>query len=859
MEARLDHSAIQRLPIQHSAIQHSALFFMVCALASCSALWGQSNADADFDAFTAERYALVIGNKDYPAEEQQLVNPHNDAKDMKKALTRLGFEIELLLDVDKSEINAAVAQFRRKLPANSIALFYYAGHGIQNENDDFIVPVDAYSGSDEEDHVPLASVLDELKKAASAVNIVILDTCRLRNPYGAGPATRRARKTLKRAITRGFEPTQWPEAGTIVAYAASPGGAARDDGGRNGVFTGALLREIGKVDLDIESIFKNARKTVHRESKGRQIPLVETTLINDVVLYQSPAKCVDLLKADNGTAIRSDLTLGRVHFENRTMEPVLIWEDPKNKDQPYQFRHCSAEGTASNISVSAADMELFSDSLVAYFDEKRIDSLITHRELPGGLGYQPSGLADFDFNGIGSMLEARRLGEGHVEIMGTDRLRIIPRDEATQESRKVPVLLVASRASLAEVDLSIWDEAWGEKPEDRLVEREIHWWELANNTVHVHAPTSDFDRLSQQVEQPSEPSSTIPTAELRKHLEEVLDRVAYSMIVVESEEHIRIAETMNEAASTTGSPTDLDIATLEKNWKNKTHQRLEEIANKGRYLPLLRTYDLAAIMPGRIAGKIRRHYYRNAIQVSAITTTRFVKEPVMLDAGFESIQVGYGLYQDQAAGMATLLSFFDCLLKQDYTKEDRRKTLIDGFRELNIRVEDLETMNVYEAFSYLFQGFSLAPGLKAGERHFLNSISRGDSHVSELIQQWQSYLASTTLNPAKTCDVVLVSEDRSEPLRIVRSLPTEVGGNQIVDNQRAEEEAAQKLREDKAKARRALRDAIYAMGARHTKKDILKGYKHLDAGNYDKAEAIFIKAKETAFRIVHSKPNIKVH
>lgn len=220
------------------------------------------------------RIALVIGNGQYEAITP-LRNAVSDGQLMAESLGQVGFDVTLLTDADQNEMKRAVADFGRRLRSagpDATGLFYYAGHGVQYANANYLVPVDA-SIADEADldlvGVQADWVLRQLFSARNRTNIVILDACR-NNPFESATGLREA----------GLAEMNAPP-GTFIAYASAPGSAALDGKGANSPFTGALSRGILEGGEPIEQVFKQVRVAVVDETGGRQTPWDSSSLTDD--------------------------------------------------------------------------------------------------------------------------------------------------------------------------------------------------------------------------------------------------------------------------------------------------------------------------------------------------------------------------------------------------------------------------------------------------------------------------------------------------------------------------------------------------------------------------------------------------
>ena len=212
------------------------------------------------------RFALVIGNGNY-SELASLRNSRNDAQDISSALKDLGFEVNLLQDADLVTMENALIQFSNKLSVSSdaIGLFYYAGHSVQSQGINYLIPSDAHIPGEaflRTKSLSLQAVLDTLGNTHDNLNIVILDACR-DNPFGWG-----------RGGSRGLSVVSAQPPGSIVVYATSAGSIALDGEGRNGVFTGELLKNLRTPGLDIKEIFDRTGQSVQQVTSGQQNPAV---------------------------------------------------------------------------------------------------------------------------------------------------------------------------------------------------------------------------------------------------------------------------------------------------------------------------------------------------------------------------------------------------------------------------------------------------------------------------------------------------------------------------------------------------------------------------------------------------------
>jgi len=216
------------------------------------------------------RVALVIGNGAYKASP--LRNPVNDAKDMATKLRSLGFTVVERNNLTVKQIGSTLREFRGKLVPGSVALVFYAGHGLQIKGENYLPAVDADINGEED--VPTQSlstkqIMDILGDAKTRLNLVFLDACR-DNPYARG----------FRSGSRGLSKESAPS-GTLISFATRPGSVASDGDGRNGLYTGALLDAMDNLNQPIEQLLKRVVGSVKAASKSQQEPWMEGSIEGD--------------------------------------------------------------------------------------------------------------------------------------------------------------------------------------------------------------------------------------------------------------------------------------------------------------------------------------------------------------------------------------------------------------------------------------------------------------------------------------------------------------------------------------------------------------------------------------------------
>lgn len=223
------------------------------------------------------RFALVIGNSAYKSISP-LVSPINDANDMARALTNLGFQVVKLENQSQRAMKAAIRELGSQLGKGGVGLFFFAGHGVQMNGVNYLLPVDADIAKEhevEDQGVSMNLVMGELESAHNRMNIVILDACR-DNPFAS----------RFRSATRGLAIIKNAPTETYIAFSTQPGEKAREDD-RNGIYTQELLKHIQTPGLAIEDVFKRVRAGVLQKTQGVQQPW-ESSSITGSFYFASP-------------------------------------------------------------------------------------------------------------------------------------------------------------------------------------------------------------------------------------------------------------------------------------------------------------------------------------------------------------------------------------------------------------------------------------------------------------------------------------------------------------------------------------------------------------------------------------------
>lgn len=215
--------------------------------------------------------ALIIGISNYNDANNNLANPINDAKDLADKFNLLGYKVHSYTDITNHEIDEAVYNFGITLNNFDVGIFYFAGHGMQINGENFLTATDTNFRTERDakySSMPLNKILDTMDNSENNTNIIILDACR-NNPF---------ERNWNRSIAgTGLAPVHAPK-GTLIAYATSPGQTALDGIGDNGLYTSVFLKNLEEVNLTIEEFFKRVRNSVFAFSNGKQTSWEHTSL-----------------------------------------------------------------------------------------------------------------------------------------------------------------------------------------------------------------------------------------------------------------------------------------------------------------------------------------------------------------------------------------------------------------------------------------------------------------------------------------------------------------------------------------------------------------------------------------------------
>src|SRR5262245_36979148 len=335
--------------------------FAACLLGFAALLVAIAPAAAD------KRVALVIGNSAYE-NVPKLTNPSNDASDIAAKLHGLGFEVVEGIDLGKRDMEKRIRDFSDRLSGADVGLFYYAGHGLQVDQKNYLAPIDAQLKSESDldfEAVELDLVLKQMVRNA-ATSIVFLDACR-DNPLAANLAQISRSLDVGRGLAR-----VEAAASMMIVYSTEPGKVALDGTGRNSPFTAALLRHIDSQGESVSDVMIDVRNDVLSATSGKQRPFESASLTGQFFFKPNPAKTadtastgkeltalrdeIDKLQADQGALLKSQQEqLARLQKKlddaTKSAEPSAQQASAANDDDS---RVIAVEPTSANTPPSAS-------------------------------------------------------------------------------------------------------------------------------------------------------------------------------------------------------------------------------------------------------------------------------------------------------------------------------------------------------------------------------------------------------------------------------------------------------------------------------------------------------------------------
>ena len=286
------------------------------------------------------RVALVIGNGAY-SNVPALLNPPNDASDIAAALKRLGFTVSLATNASFDEMRRGLIALGRDAAGADMAALYFAGHGMEINGENWLIPIDAALKRDTDaanEAISLQSVMLQVSNTTS-LGLVILDACR-DNPF----AVRMNRSLATRAATMGGLGRIEPTGNVLVAYAARDGTTALDGDARNSPFAAALLRNIEAPGVEVTFMFRNVRDDVMEAPRNQQQPFVYGSLSRKAIYLAGPPPA-----GADGAALPAVVSPAAPRGPSSTIDPALVgtWEVmvPNGRGQSRWIWEIMGDGT----------------------------------------------------------------------------------------------------------------------------------------------------------------------------------------------------------------------------------------------------------------------------------------------------------------------------------------------------------------------------------------------------------------------------------------------------------------------------------------------------------------------------------
>src|ERR1700694_44056 len=240
------------------------------ALDAAKAVATEQSADATR---RASRIALVIGHRHYPDAAAPLAQPINDARALTAALRRHGFDVDVVEDASRDDMNRAVDRLKSRIRPDSVVMLFFGGYGVQAGRESYMIPVDAAIWKEADvrrQGVSIESVLEAMKAQGARAKLVVIDASR-RNPY----------ERRFRAYSHGLAPINAPD-NALILTSATPGKVADDSTGANSVLVSELLTNLNAQAAGVETAFNKTRIAISRASDGEQVPSVSSSLLEDV-------------------------------------------------------------------------------------------------------------------------------------------------------------------------------------------------------------------------------------------------------------------------------------------------------------------------------------------------------------------------------------------------------------------------------------------------------------------------------------------------------------------------------------------------------------------------------------------------
>src|SRR5712671_478971 len=226
------------------------------------------------------RLALVIGNGHYPDASEPLGQPINDARALTATLRGSGFDVDVVEDASKDDMERAIDRLKSRIRPDSVVMLFFGGYGVQAGRESYMVPVDARIWKERDirrEGISVESVLEDIKERGARTKLVVIDASR-RNPY----------ERRFRSYSHGLAPINAPD-NALILTSATPGKVADDSMGANSVLVSELLNNLNAQAAGAETVFNKTRVAISRASDSEQVPSVSSSLLADVQLVTGAA------------------------------------------------------------------------------------------------------------------------------------------------------------------------------------------------------------------------------------------------------------------------------------------------------------------------------------------------------------------------------------------------------------------------------------------------------------------------------------------------------------------------------------------------------------------------------------------
>lgn len=398
--------------------------------------------------FAAGKVALVIGNGSYQAMSS-LQNPPNDANLMANKLSGLGFDIVRIIDGDRRSFYDGLTLFGRKAQGADIALVFYAGHGVQVNGRNWLLPVDAQIEASTDlpaQAIKANDLLDIMEASGARLKLVFFDACR-NNPLP---------RSLSRGTNNGLARLEANAAGMMIAFATSPGDVALDGAGQNSPFTEALARLIDTPDLEVRHLMGRVRESVYKSTGERQLPWLNEALIGEFYFGGKSS-------ATAGSAQAPESKVASASTGNESTRPHGLTITRHNAAPHYARNLCSRSATQNGTFDFCASSVLDPQHGNRYGPSNLVDGKLTTAWVEGASGNgngesiliafdRPRLLAGFDI--VNGYAKSQDIFFKNARI----RTALVRLSDGSQETINLPDNMRTSRFTFGEPVETSWME-----------------------------------------------------------------------------------------------------------------------------------------------------------------------------------------------------------------------------------------------------------------------------------------------------------------------------------------------------------------------------------------------------------------